>query len=170
MDFFEVLKQRHSIRVFSEDPVEPEKLAQLLEAARSAPSAANVQAYEIFVVTKVRQRAALSQAASAQGFVLTAPVSLIFCADPARSKAMLGARGARLYAVQDATIACAYAQLAATAAGLASVWVGAFEEDAVRRAAGIPEHLRPVSILPLGYPAGEPEIKPRRPLDELVHY
>ncbi len=170
MEFFKVLQERHSIRAFAERPVEPEKLQALLEAANCAPSAGNLQAYKIYVVTRLTTLKALMRAAFEQKFVAQAPVVLVFCADPRRSASSYGERGATLYSVQDATIACAYAQLAATALGLGSVWVGAFDEDAVRKALDISEELVPVALLPVGYAAESPQITPRRTLDELVQY
>jgi nitroreductase len=170
MEFFKVLQERHSIRAFAERPVEPEKLRALLEAANRAPSAGNLQAYKIYVVTRSTTLKALMRAAFEQKFVGQAPVVLVFCADPRRSASSYGERGATLYSVQDATIACAYAQLAATALGLGSVWVGAFDEDAVRKALDISEELVPVALLPVGYPTESPQITSRRTLDELVQY
>lgn len=170
MDFFAVLQERHSVRAFAERPVEPEKLQAVLEAANRAPSAGNLQAYEIYVVTRPAVLKALMRAAFEQKFVAQAPVVLVFCAHPARSASSYGERGATLYSLQDATIACAYAQLAATAVGLGSVWVGAFDEDAVRKALGIEKELVPVALLPIGYAAESPEITPRRALDDLVRY
>lgn len=169
MEFFEVVRQRHSIRNYSSRPVEQGKLDRVLAAANLAPSAANLQSYEVYVVTKVKQRAALAKAACAQGFVLVAPLSLVFCTNPVRLLERYGERGRGLYAVQDATIACAYAQLAAAAQGLGTVWVGAFDPDAVRQVIGAPDEMEPVAILPIGYPEGQPEIKGRRPLEDLVH-
>jgi nitroreductase len=169
MEFFNVLERRHSIRNFTSKPVEREKLDRIVAAANAAPSAANMQAYEIFVVTQVRDRAVLAKAACAQGFVLAAPLSLVFCANPARNHEFFGDRGRTLYSIQDATIACAYAQLAAAAQNVGSVWVGAFDPDAVRELLGAPEELEPVAILTLGYAEGDPEIKDRRPIDDLVH-
>ncbi len=169
MEFFQAVEQRHSIRNYSSRPVEPEKLNRILEAANLAPSAANLQAYEIYVVTKTKQRAALCKAAHGQGFLVVAPVSLVFCTNAARLLERFGERGRGLYSVQDATIACTYAQLAATALGLGTVWVGAFDPEEVRKIAGLPEGQQPVAILPIGYPEGEPEIRGRRPLEDLVH-
>jgi nitroreductase len=127
--------------------VEAEKVAQVLAAANAAPSAGNLQGYEIFRVTHEKERAALAHAALDQFFVAQAPVVLVFCANQARSAAKYRERGARLYAIQDATIACAFAMLAATALGLGTVWVGAFDDAAVRRVLGCHD-LLPVAILP----------------------
>jgi nitroreductase len=169
MEFFEAVEQRHSIRNYSSRPVEREKLDRILQAANLAPSAANLQAYEIYLITKVTHRAALAKAACGQGFILVAPVSLVFCTNPARNAERFGGRGRSLYGVQDATIACTYAQLAATALGLGTCWVGAFDPNAVRRVIRVSAGLEPVAILPIGYQEGEPELKGRRPLGDLVH-
>lgn len=169
MDFFEVVKERHSIRAYAEKPVEEEKLQQILKTANAAPSAGNLQAYEIYLVRKARDRAALARAALWQNFIAAAPVALVFCANPARSAPTYRERGIRLYSVQDATIACTLAMLTATALGLATVWVGAFDDQAVRQAIGAPADLLPVAILPIGYAGETPERTGRRRLDKLVH-
>ena len=94
---------------------------------------------------------------------------LVFCADPTRSEPRYGQRGVRLYAIQDATIACTFAMLAATALGLATVWVGSFDEDSVRRVIRAPAEAVPVALLPVGYGAEKPQATPRRKLTDLVH-
>jgi len=169
MEFFDVMKSRHSIRAFAATPIERQKVQAILEAANRAPSAGNLQAYEIYLVTSGRARSAVARAALEQGFVAQAPIVLVFCAQPGRSAGRYGQRGVRLYAIQDATIACAFAMLAATALGLATVWVGAFDDDSVRRAIGAPAEIVPVAVLPVGYAGEKPEMTPRRPLNELVH-
>jgi nitroreductase len=169
MDFFEIIAARHSTRAFTEQPVEEEKTQKILEAANRAPSAGDLQGYEIYRVSKAEHKSALVQAAWAQEFIAEAPLVLVFCANPARSAVWYKERGERLYSLQDATIACTFAMLAASALGLSSVWVGAFEEVAVRVAIGIPQELTPVAILPIGYAGKKPRITPRRELEELVH-
>lgn len=168
MEFFEVLKTRQSIRAFRDKPIEPKKLQQILETINHAPSAGNLQGYEAYLVTNRDVMRALARSASGQDFITQAPLALVFCAHPERSAQKYGQRGTTLYCVQDATIACAYAQLAVTALGLASVWVGAFDEEAVRQAIGVGHDLRPVAFLPIGYAAEAPEQRPRRALAELV--
>ena len=96
-------------------------------------------------------------------------MALVFCANPARTVRRYGKRGTSLYCIQDATIACTHAQLAATALGLASVWVGAFDDDAVREAIGVGQDLRPVAILPIGYAGEDAKATPRRSLANLLH-
>jgi nitroreductase len=170
MEFFDLIRQRHSIRAFDDRRgLEQDKLEAILNAARSAPSAGNLQSYEVYVVKQVRQRAALAKAACAQGHVLVAPVSLVFCAHAARGVEKFGER-ANFYSIQDATIACAFALLAACDLKLATVWVGSFDPDAVRQVIGAPADQFPTSILPLGYPDGEPEVKERRSFEDIVHF
>jgi nitroreductase len=169
MDFFELIQARRSVRVFTPKPVEASHLKAILEAAQSAPSAGNLQAYEIYLVQEEKQRQALVKAASGQEFISQAPVVLGFCANPGRAAVRYGKRGEQLYAVQDATIACTYAMLAATALGLASVWVGAFNVQAVRRALQAREEYLPVALLPVGYAGEQPPPRGRRSLENLVH-
>ncbi len=167
--FFTVIAERRSIRAFADRPVEEDKIQRILETANRAPSAGNQQAYAIYVARDPACRRALAEAAYGQQFVAEAPVVLIFCADPARSAVRYRERGEHLYSLQDATVACTFAMLSTTALGLASVWVGAFNESDVRRAADIPEALIPVAILPIGYAAEDASPTPRRSLDDLVH-
>jgi nitroreductase len=171
VDFFEVVRKRQSIRKFTPKPVEEEKLTQILEAVNRAPSAGNLQAYQLFVVKDSNIRRILSRATGTQEAIAQAPVILVFCAEPERSAAQYGSRGEQLYCIQDATIACSYAQLAATELGLASVWIGAvFEPETIREALGFEGDLWPIALLPIGYPAERPEYTQRRSLRELVRY
>jgi nitroreductase len=170
-DFFATVRHRHSVRRYQPDmPVEEQKLHAVLEMACAAPSAGDLQSYRITVVTRDKDRAALKRAASDQDFIAEAPVCLVFCADPKRSAERFGPRGAKLYALQDATIAAAYAQLAIVAAGMGSTWVGYFDEAQVRQVLDLPADLTPVALMSVGYPAELPEPTPRRHLDEVVTY
>jgi nitroreductase len=169
MDFFKMVEDRRSMRKYAETPVEEEKLQKILETANKAPSAGNLQAYEIFVVRNLEHRQALVIASWDQGFLAEAPVVLVFCAHPARAAEKYNERGIGLYCIQDATIACTFAMLAAKAQGLDTVWVGAFDEAAVSKIAHIPPNLRPVAMLPIGYAGRVPSIRPRRTLGDLVH-
>ncbi len=170
-DFFTTVRHRHSVRKYQADmPVEREKLHAVLEMACAAPSAGDLQAYHIEVVTAQSDRDNLRAAAENQAFISEAPVCLVFCSDAARSAQRFGARGETLYAVQDATIAAAYAQLAIVAAGMGSTWVGNFDAARVRTSLNIPATLTPVALLSVGYPAELPEMTGRRRIDEMVKY
>lgn len=168
MDFFELVYARRSVRSFLPRGIEKDKLQTLLVCANAAPSAGNLQGYAIRVIRDPETRKALSRAALEQKQLVEAPVVLAFLQDKARSARKYGRRGEELYSLQDATIACAYVQLAATALGLATCWIGAFEDDEVSRILGGGEDLVPVALLPVGYGAESPAQSPRRDLDDLV--
>jgi nitroreductase len=168
MELREVIEARCSVRAFQDRPIEEEKLEAVLEAAQAAPSAGNLQAYEIRVVRDAARKEQLARAALRQSFVAQAPVVLVFFQEPARSARQYGERGRVLYSLQDATIACAYAQLAAVDEGLATCWVGAYDDDRVSAALNAPPELVPVAMLPVGYAAEAPGSTPRRRLADLV--
>jgi nitroreductase len=170
-DFFETVRHRHSVRKYQPDiPVGAEKLHAVLEMACAAPSAGDLQSYRINVVRDQRLRNELRGAAHDQDFVSEAPVCLVFSTDASRSATAFGQRGASLYALQDTTIAAAYAQLAVVAAGMASTWIGDFDEQKVSRLLGLETDLVPVALILVGYPAELPDPTPRRRLDDVVTY
>lgn len=166
MEFIEVLRQRRSVRSYKSQPVEESKLKRIFEAANMAPSAGNLQAYQVHVVRDEAKRKALVNAAHGQGFILEAPVCLVFCADPGRSAVKYGKRGSELYSIQDATIAGSFAILAAVDLGLATVWIGDFDEKKVQEVLGV-KTLRPVAMFSLGYAAEQPQPSPRRAIEEI---
>lgn len=167
MEFFDVVTGRHSIRAFQPTPIGAANLEKILEAANRAPSAGNLQAYEIYLVSDSARKAAMAKAA--EEFLVQPPVLLVFCAHPGLSASKFAERGPALYSVQDATIACTFAMLAAGALGLSTVWVGGFDDEAVRRIIEAPQGQRPVAILPVGYAAESAAVTSRRRLNELVH-
>ena len=168
MDLFETIRERQSVRAYQDKEIEAAKLEAILSAANQAPSAGNLQGYAIVLVRDKQTMRALVRAALDQAFIAQAPAVLVFCADRKRSGAKYGVAGENLYCVQDATIATAYAQLAATALGLATCWIGAFDEKRVAELLGLRAELRPVAVLPLGWPAETPPRTSRRSLKELV--
>ncbi len=163
MRFFEVVEGRQSIRKYQAREVEAEKVTAILETANRAPSAGNCQSYQVYLVRGASRRD-LVAATYDQQFVGQAPLALVFCKDPSRCEYA----PQEMYALEDATIACTFAMLAATAMGLATCWVGAFDAKRVARVIGCPDHQTPMSILPIGYADEEPERTPRRELSDLV--
>jgi nitroreductase len=167
-DFFAVLDSRRSVRAFEPREVEEELLRRILRGVRAAPSAGNLQAFRVVVVRDVGRRRELARASLDQQFVAQAPLVLAFFQDQHRSATKYGSRGKGLYSLQDATIACAYAQLVASALGLATCWVGAFNDQAIKRILAAPAGMTPVALLPVGYPAETPAPTGRLPLGELI--
>jgi len=171
IDIMQAIKKRVSVRRFKPDPVPRELILQLLEAAIWAPNAGNIQPWQFYVVTREDRRRCLATAALRQEFVASAPVCIVVCAEPERSARHYGDRGRHLYCLQDTAAATQNILLAATALELGTCWVGAFNEDQVRACLNLPAHLRPVAIIPLGYPATETTRRTqRRPLEEVCHF
>jgi len=176
--FLNVVDRRVSVRSFTDEPVSDHVLHSSLRVCRLAPSAGNRQAYQVVIVRDEEQKQTIARAAVEQLWIAEAPVVLVFLADPERSAVKYHDRGRYLYAVQDATIAAAYFQLAVEAAGLSSCWVGAFREDRVAQAIGIDcspsdtndgSSLRPVVVMPVGVASERPRRRHRRPIREFVH-
>ena len=170
MDVFEAIKKRRSVRAYTSEEVTEKDVEKLIEAARLAPSAGNIQPWEFVIVTNAETKRRLSDAALHQTFIEEAPVVIIVCADVARSSWGYGSRGTNLYCLQDTAAATENMLLAAQALGLATCWVGAFHEDEVARVVNTPRNVRPVAIVPVGRPAEKPSARPKRSMREIVHY
>jgi nitroreductase len=166
MTILEGIRHRRSIRNYASRPVEEEKLHQVLEAARLAPSASNRQSWKFVVARDPAIRAKLTEAAMAQPFVGTAPVILVACGTEPDG---VMACGQHRYTV-DLSIATAYMILEACELGLGTCWLGRFDEQKVKDALGIPESVRVVAMTPLGYPAELPQARPRKELADIVCY
>ena len=170
MDVFEAIKNRRSVRAYTSEGVSEQDVERLIEAAMLAPSAGNIQPWGFVIVTNAETKRRLSDAALHQTFIEEAPVVIVVCADVERSSWGYGSRGANLYCLQDTAAATENMLLAAQALGLATCWVGAFHEDAVAKVINTPRNVRPVAIVPVGFPAEKPNPPPRRSIKELVHY
>lgn len=165
MNVIEAIKERCSVRAYQDEDVEDEKLQTLLECARLAPSAANLQEWRFVVVRDKKMRARLAEAANNQSFVARAPVVLVCCAETEQHVMRCGEKS---YPI-DLAIAIDHITLAALELGLGTCWIGAFYADKVRKLLGIPESVPIVSLLTLGYPvSGATRPKTRLPLEEIV--
>ena len=164
MDIYEAIRKRKSIRSFLDRPVEEEKLERILEAARLAPSARNVQEWRFLVVTDPGPRRRLIPAAARQGFVGEAPVIIVGCAETDEHVMRCGEKS---YPI-DVAIAMEHIALAAAAEGLGTCWIGAFYQDQVKMTLNIPDEIKVVELMPLGYPADTAEAeKKRKPAEEI---
>jgi nitroreductase len=181
METLEAIRTRKSVRKFADRPVEPEKLREVLEAARLAPSWANMQCGRFVVVQDREVRERISELSYVESFFATrgykfnpaqkalaqAPVVVVACADPVQS----GDLGGQQYYMTDIGIAAENLMLAAHAQGLGSVFVGVFDEEALGELLNIPPGLRIVGLFPLGYPLEDGKSGPsKKPLDEIVFY
>ena len=164
-DLFRVMARRRSTRRFSGASVDGWMVDKILAAADTAPTAGNFQGFRVFYVRSERAKAALAEAANNQPYV-AAPVVLVFCMEPSRVKMRFEPRVLEKFSLQDATLAASYSQLAASALGLSSIWIGMLDEQKVMDILGT--DLRPSSILCIGHPARYRPPKARRHLRELV--
>ena len=165
-DLFAVMAKRRSTRKFSDKPVETTKIDKIIAAADTAPTAGNYQGFEIFYVKSPEKKKLLVEACNKQPYV-DAPVVLVFCKNPSRVKFDFSEYILKKFAIQDATLAAGYSQLAAQALGLSSIWIGMFDEQKVMDIIGT--DLVPSSVLCIGYPEQTKFPKPRRNLKDLVH-
>ncbi len=170
MKLSEVIKGRRSIRAFKKQNVPEEIIAKLINAARWAPSAGNIQPWEFVIVRKPAVKKKLAQAALNEEFVEEAPVVIVVCADEERSSMGYGVRGKTLYCIQDTAAATQNILLTAYSLGLGACWIGAFNENEAKEALQAPEGIRPVAIIPVGYANEAPSQRIRRPLSQIMHY
>ena len=159
----EAIEKRFSVRGYLDKPIEPEKLQRVLEAARLAPSASNRQEWRFVLIQDPRRREAIAGAAG-QPFIGTAPVVIVACAaDTSRIMRC----GLPCHPI-DVAIALEHIALQATAEGLGTCWIGAFDQQAVKKIIGAPEEVVVVELMPLGYPATQAPSKSRLPQTEIV--
>jgi len=166
MEYFELIRNRYSVRAYKADPVEEGKLQQILEAARLAPTAANRQPFSIIVVHTAGREAELNKIYQREWFV-QAP--LLICAVGVPRNAWVRGDNRR-YLDVDVAIVMDHLILAAANQGLGTCWVAAFDAKAARQILQLPDEVEPLIFTPLGYPADQPEEKERKPINELVRY
>lgn len=164
MDFFEAVSLRRSVRAYKADPVEKDKLDKILEAADLAPTACNLQPFRVTVVETKGRAAELRKIYDKDWFV-AAPVVLLMCASPS---AAWKRKDGKNYADIDAAIAMEHLVLAATALGLGSCWIGAFDPGAAREILELEPGWEPLALTPIGYPAESPNARPRKGPGALV--
>ena len=169
MDLSEAIKGRRSIRAYKKLDLPQETIEKLLEAARWAPSAGNVQPWAFVVVSSPQTKRNLSLAAYGQRDLEEASVVIVVCADENRAEQNYGARGKNLYCLQDTAAAVQNILLTAYSLGLGSCWIGAFKEEEARKVINAPKEMRPVALIPIGYPDEAPPPRKRRPLSEIKH-
>ena len=171
MDVLEAIKGRRSVRAFkSGENVSEKTVEKLIDAARWAPSAGNIQPWEFIVVRKSEIKKRLAGAAFDQSFIEEAPVVIVVCADEKRSLMDYGFRGKTLYCIQDTAAATQNILLTAYSLGLGACWVGAFNENEAKNAVNAPEGIRPVAIIPVGYADEIPSQRSRRPVSQITHH
>ncbi|MDS1029144.1 nitroreductase family protein [Bacillota bacterium LX-D] len=171
MSFLDIAKKRQSVRSFENRPVEKEKLLQVLEAARVAPSAVNYQPWHFIVLQDEEMKKKVANS-YAKDWLQKAPIIIVACGD--HSKSWHRADGKDHLDI-DLAIAVEHMVLAAVDLGLGSCWVCAFDAKKCSKVLDLPAEFEPIALLPLGYPAGEPadpnrHASRRKPLDDFIHW
>lgn len=166
MDFQKLIENRYSVRKYRNQDVEEDKLQKILDAARSAPTAANKQPFKFIVIKTQDKKEDLKHIYHTDWF---SEAPLIICACAIRSEAWTR-RDGRCYVDVDVAIAMDHLILAATNLGLGTCWVAAFDSHAARALLKLPPGVEPLLFTPLGYPAHEYQPTPRKELKELVRY
>ena len=170
MEVLDCITSRRSIRKYLDKPVPWDIVSNILEAGRFAPSSGNLQNWKFIVVLDEDKRKAIAEAALKQLWMLKAPVHIVICAEPEKAKRYYGDRGERLYTVQNCAAAMQNMLLEAHNLGLGACWVGAFDEDMVKRALGMPKEARPEAIITLGYPDEEVPVPAKFPLETVMYF
>jgi nitroreductase len=169
MEFSEAVENRRSIRTFIKIDLPEGTVTKLLEAARSAPSAGNVQPWAFVVATAQNTKQMIAKAAFGQKAIEEAAVVIVVCADEKRAEESYGARGKSMYCLQDTAAAIENILLTASSLGLGACWMGAFKEEEIRKVIKSPAHMRPVAVIPVGVPKESPQARPRREISEIMH-
>lgn len=170
MELTEAIKGRRSIRAFKPQDVPDETVEKLIDAARYAPSAGNTQPWMFVITKKLDTKKKLAKAAYNQTFIEEAPVVIVVCADENRSSMRYGHRGKTLYCIQDTAAAIQNILLTAYSLELATCWVGAFNEDEAKKTLKTPDGMRPVAMIPVGYPNKTPSQRAKRPVNQIVQH
>ncbi len=166
MEFTELVVKRYSVRAYKKDPIEQQKLDRILETARMAPTACNLQPFRIVVIHTAGRERELSRIYPREWFV-QAPLVLCVCGLP---RVAWVRNDRRNYFETDAAIAMDHLILAAANEGLGTCWIAAFDAAAARAILSTPDGVEPLFFTPLGYPADQPVLKQRKPISALVRY
>jgi nitroreductase len=169
VDLFKAIQKRRSIRKFKREPLRDTDLKKILEAGRLAPSGGNLQPWYFIVVRHQETKTALAAAADNQTFVADADTIIVALGDPVISIAKLPYKlsSTRVPHRQDPIIAVEHMILAATALGYGTCWIGAFDEQEVKKILKIPENLEVIALLPIGISEEHPPPSPRKAFTEI---
>lgn len=168
-EILQVVKARRSIRDFEKKEIPKSVVEKLIEAILWAPSAGNLQARKFFFVSDLKIKKELAAAALGQQFIAGASIVVVGCTDVSVAN-KYGDRGVNLFSIQDVACSIMNLMLVAFENGLGTVWVGAFREEEVAKTLGLPMNLRPVVIVPVGYPSRIPKAPYRISAGEAVTF
>lgn len=167
METIECIKSRRSVRKFKRKDLDKEKIIKILESAIYAPSSGNLQNWEFIIIENEENKRRIAKAAYNQNFIVDASLVIIACSNDEKM-ILYGKRGKELYAIQNVSAAIQNILLAANDLGIGSCWIGAFDEKEVKKILEIPDNVRPLAIIPLGYYEKIPEKPVRRDITQVT--
>lgn len=170
MDILDIIESRRNIKEFLPKFVDWDKISKILDAARHAPSCGNLQNWKFVVVTETDLKKQLAEAAMQQYEIINASTLIVVCAEPEKAERYYGERGKNLYSIQNCAAAVQNMLLESHSLGLGARWIGAFEEEMVKRILRIPEEASPQAIVAIGYPKEVPQKPPKMPLESLTYF
>ena len=169
MNFFDAISRIRIVRKFQKKDIDDKIVGLLLHTATHALSAGNLQEWEFIVVKDTDVKKKLADAALKLEHIYTAPIDIVVCANVERAMLKYGKRGELVYAIEDAAQAALLLIVAANALGLGTDLVRAFDEEEIKGILNLPDSVRPIAIIPVGYPAEEGEINVRMPFENITY-
>ena len=170
MSIFDCIRTRRSIRKYKDKQVPWDNVVEILQAGKYAPFAGNIFNVKFIVVKNEAKRKAIAEACVQQYWMQDAPIHILVIGEPEKAERYYGTRGTRLYTIQGAAAAIENMLLTATSLGLGSCWVGAFDEEEIRRLCNLPEHVNVQGIVTIGYADETPQAPPKHRIEHVMFF
>ncbi|MBI3027453.1 nitroreductase family protein [Candidatus Woesearchaeota archaeon] len=170
MTIFDCIRTRRSIRKYKDKPVPWEDVVEVLQAGKYAPFAGNIFNAKFIVIKSEAKRKAIAEASVQQYWMQDAPVYIVVVGEPEKAERYYGTRGVRLYTIQGSAAAIENMLLTAHSLGLGSCWVGAFDEEEIRRICNLPEHVNVQGIITIGYADESPTPPPKYRIEHAMFF
>ena len=170
MNVFECIRTRRSVRKYKDKPVPWDNVVEILQAGKYAPFAGNIFNAKFIVVKNEDKRRAIAEACVQQHWMQDAPIHIVVVGEPEKAERYYGTRGSRLYTIQGAAAAIENMLLTAHSLGLGACWVGAFDEEEIRRLCNMPEHVNVQGIVAIGYADETPEAPPKHRIEHIMFF
>ncbi len=170
MEVFDCIRTRRSIRKYKDTQVPWDNIVEILQAGKYAPFAGNIMNCKFIVVKNEAKRKAIAEASVQQYWMQDAPIHVVIAGEPEKAERYYGTRGVRLYTIQGAAAAIENMLLTAHSLGLGSCWVGAFDEEEIRRLCNLPEHVNVQGIITIGYADETPSPPPKQRIEHVMFF
>ena len=170
MEVFDCIRTRRSVRKYKDKAVPWDNIVEILQSGKYAPFAGNITNVKFIVVKNEDKRIAIAEASAQQYWMQDAPVHIVVVGEPEKAERYYGTRGVRLYTIQGAASAIQNMLLTAHSLGLGSCWVGAFDEEEIRRLCNLPEHVNVQGIITIGYADEHPEAPPKYRIEHIMFF